>query len=408
MKKDFDYTSRLKKIIILILALIYVVSIVSLPVVNARLGGGQGQMMVLGNASFSGIITAVQFIVAVAMVFLDYNMGGNLAIWLLVISGVSSTSTIIIRHNFSAIPGVLNCISGLLSVLLIKSGLKAQRRYACIDDLTGVSNRRHIISYIDYLIEKKIPFNAIYLDLDHFKYINDTEGHERGDQVLRTVTKTWENIDRKNAAIGRLGGDEFIVIVEQSVSEDIAEYANKYLDAIRDYLRPDSRTAMFVTCSAGTIRYPQDGRSSGDIIRKADMAMYNAKKLGRNTVCCYDASFEDKILKEQYVEGRIRDALENNKFFMAYQPQFESETHKLRGYEALIRMKTGTDAPLSPSEFIPIAEKSDLIIEIGEFVLRRTMSDFAEMLAIHPDKYLSVNISAKSCCNSLYCRSKFF
>jgi len=395
MKKDFDYTSRIKKINVIILAIIYVVSIVAIPMMNARYGGSDGQALVLGNASLSGILTAVQFIIAVAMTFLDYNSGGKLATWLLSISEVSSVIAVVFRHNYSAVPGVLYSLTGLVAVTLIKQGLSAQRRHSCFDNLTGISNRRHIISYIDYLIERKVPFYAIYLDLDHFKYINDTEGHERGDQVLKNVTSIWEKVDEKNAALGRLGGDEFIVVVPQSEVDDVFDYANKYLNAIREYLRPDSRTAMFLTCSAGTTSYPEDGKSSGDIVRKADMAMYNAKNSGRNMVCTYDASFEDKMLKDQYVEGRIRDALENGKFFMAYQPQFETGTHKLRGYESLIRMKTGSDIPLAPTEFIPIAEKSDLIIEIGEFVLKKAMSDFSEMLAVHPDKYLSVNISAK-------------
>ncbi len=213
----------------------------------------------------------------------------------------------------------------------------AQRRYACIDDLTGVSNRRHIISYIDYLIEQKIPFHAVYLDLDHFKYINDTDGHERGDQVLRNVTKVWEEIDKKNAAIGRLGGDEFIAIVPKSECKtDAKEYAAKYLQAIKDYLKPDSKTAVMVTCSAGTASYPEDGKSVGDFGFSFSGAMYNAKNSGRNMVCQYDASFEESILREQYIEARVRDALENKKFFMAYQPQYDSYTHGLRGFEALI------------------------------------------------------------------------
>ena len=391
MKAEIYYSSKKRRIAVIALAVVFLAITLALNVMNR----GGSQVIILGAASLSGVLTAIQSLIVLAMVVVDYRLGGKLASILLIITITTNLLIIFAAHNTSVVPGLCYNIAIYIAVHIIKRGLRNETRNALIDELTGISNRRHILSYIDELIAVRKPFYAIYLDLNHFKYINDTEGHERGDQVLKKIADLWKAVDPKNAMLARLGGDEFLVIVPEEICEDPVEYANRYAKAVSDYLNPNGKTALYVTVIGGVSNYPLDGQTASEIIRKADIAMYAVKNSGRNVICRYEASFEADLLKDQLIEGRVRQALDEKLFFMVYQPQYDAFTKKLRGFESLIRMKSGSEAPISPGEFIPVAEKSDFIIEIGEFVLKSAMSDFASIVAANPEIVLSINISPK-------------
>ena len=391
MKIKYSYGNVPRKVIAILLAILYVSISILLPIIS-----GLGYGISAGNMSISGILTAVQLGLAFVIVSIEFDLGGTLSIILVGISIIQTLLSIFVRQDYSAATGLSYYIVCLFALHCIRHSLLVERRNSLVDELTGLSNRKHIIQYMDHRILVRKPFYSIYIDIDNFKIINSSKGHEFCDTMLKELSKRWENVDPRNASIGRVGGDEFLIVVKKTKNEDIDAYVQKYIEVVKEWAEEKEIIDVLVSASFGVSSYPEDGNNSSDIMRKSALAMRHAKETGRNICYKYEQAFEEIVFREQYIESRIRDALDNDKFFMVYQPQFNTMTKKLRGFESLIRMKSFNDEKLiSPGDFIPVAEKSNLIVEIGEFVLRRTMLDFAPFFAANPDYLLSVNVSAK-------------
>ncbi len=172
-----------------------------------------------------------------------------------------------------------------------------------------------------------------------------------------------------------------------------------YTDQMLEKWKAEKNMPVYLTASIGISNYPDNGK---DVVSKADLALVSAKNAGRNRYCVYNKDFGDEIVKQGNVEVRIVDALKNDKFYMVYQPQFNTKTKTVRGFEALIRMDAGDDEPIYPGDFIPVAEKSDLILDIGKFVLSRVTADFSDVILEHPDIVVSINVSAKQLLSTLF------
>ena len=391
MKIKYSYGNVPRKVIAILLAILYVVINILLPIIS-----GLGYGISTGNMSISGILTAVQLGLAFIIVSIEFDLGGTLSIILVGISIIQTFLSIFVRQDYSAATGLSYYIVCLFALHCIRHSLLVERRNSLVDELTGLSNRKHIIQYMDHRILVRKPFYSIYIDIDNFKIINNSKGHEFCDTMLKELSKRWENVDPRNASIGRVGGDEFLIVVKKTKNEDIDAYVQKYIEVVKEWAEEKEIIDVLVSASFGVSSYPEDGNNSSDIMRKSALAMRHAKETGRNICYKYEQAFEEIVFREQYIESRIRDALDNDKFFMVYQPQFNTMTKKLRGFESLIRMKSFNDEKfISPGDFIPVAEKNNLIVEIGEFVLRRTMLDFAPFFASNPGYLLSVNVSAK-------------
>ena len=391
MKIKYSYGNVPRKVIAILLAILYVVINILLPIIS-----GLGYGISTGNMSISGILTAVQLGLAFIIVSIEFDLGGTLSIILVGISIIQTFLSIFVRQDYSAATGLSYYIVCLFALQCIRHSLLVERRNSLVDELTGLSNRKHIIQYMDHRILVRKPFYSIYIDIDNFKIINNSKGHEFCDTMLKELSKRWENVDPRNASIGRVGGDEFLIVVKKTKNEDIDAYVQKYIEVVKEWAEEKEIIDVLVSASFGVSSYPEDGNNSSDIMRKSALAMRHAKETGRNICYKYEQAFEEIVFREQYIESRIRDALDNDKFFMVYQPQFNTMTKKLRGFESLIRMKSFNDEKfISPGDFIPVAEKNNLIVEIGEFVLRRTMLDFAPFFAANPGYLLSVNVSAK-------------
>lgn len=391
MNNKYVIEKNFRKAVVTVLAIIYVAQQFLLIAMNR----GSQVMILGGTVSISGILSAVQFIVAIAMTLIDYKTGGTLAQIFLILSSISAFGAAVVSGNYASLPGVFYFVASAIAIILIKLEMSKVNKISNTDHLTNISNRRNILDLISLYIGKKTPFYLLYLDLDHFKYINDQYGHAKGDLLLKAIVKEWEKIDPKNNIIGRIGGDEFLAIVPESVADDVEIVAYEYLKAIKSLPSDISAYALYITVSVGIVKFPVDGNNADELVKKADIAMFSAKNAGRNTWCIYDENLDREILREQHIEMRIRDALVNGLFHMVYQPQFSISDKKLRGYEALLRMDSYDGETISPAEFIPVAERSELIISIGEFVLKRATKDFSNIVKENPNCVLSVNISAK-------------
>ena len=211
---------------------------------------------------------------------------------------------------------------------------------------------------------------VMFLDLDDFKMINDTMGHDVGDQLLIEVSKRLVNTVHKCDTVARIGGDEFIILVQDIKDVDyIATESEKVLNCLNDPFNLNNQD-FFITTSIGIAIYPDDGKDAEELIKNADLAMYKAKEKDKNQYAICTSVMKTKITKRVKINNSLCQALDRNEFELYYQPQISCSSNQIVGLEALIRWNHPELGMLSPVEFIPIAEQTNLIIQIGEWVLR--------------------------------------
>jgi len=211
---------------------------------------------------------------------------------------------------------------------------------------------------------------VMFLDLDRFKRINDTLGHAAGDQLLRALALRLKATLRERDTVARFGGDEFVMLLDDVASEkDVALLANKVLEAMTQPYQIDAH-AFHLTASIGISLYPGDGQDTGTLLRNADIAMYRAKDLGKNTYQFYSAEMSHRAFERLALEGSLRRALEQKEFVIYYQPQVNMATQELLGMEALLRWQHPELGLLAPADFLALLEETGLIIAVGDWVLR--------------------------------------
>ena len=234
----------------------------------------------------------------------------------------------------------------------------------------------------------------LYLDLDNFKNVNDTLGHSSGDTLLKQVSDRLSALLRNADTVARLGGDEFLLLVpEVSDGAAVAEIANKVVTGL---LAPFDVIGMeiFSGCSLGITMFPADGEDFDSLLKKADIAMYRAKEAGRNAFRFWDTEMNASVVEHVELLSAMRAALARRDFTLSYQPQFDLRTGQLVGAEALIRWRHAQMGQISPARFIPLAERSGLIIPIGDWVLQEACAQAQRWRAAGwPDLTISVNVS---------------
>ncbi len=236
---------------------------------------------------------------------------------------------------------------------------------------------------------------VLFLDLDRFKNINDSLGHETGDALLREVATRLTSSVRSGDSVARLGGDEFTVVLANVAHvDDIARVVQKIMDQCRAPFHIAGQD-LFVTPSIGITLYPLDDKSPEALFKNADTALYHAKESGRNTFQFFTAELNQRVQRQLTLEMALRQALERGEFLLHYQPQVDLGSGTVTGAEALIRWQRGTDM-ISPLDFIPLAEETGLIVPIGEWVLRSACTQAkAWQEAGLPAIKVSVNLSAR-------------
>jgi diguanylate cyclase (GGDEF)-like protein len=236
---------------------------------------------------------------------------------------------------------------------------------------------------------------VIFLDLDRFKYINDSLGHAIGDQLLQSVSKRLLASVRGSDTVSRQGGDEFVILLSEiAYPEDAATSANKILHSLSAPHAIEGQD-LHIDGSIGISVYPEDGADAETLIKNADTAMYHAKENGRNNFQFFKVEMNAKAVERQSLEGSLRRALERKEFLLHYQPKVNLETGEITGVEALIRWRQPDRGLVPPSQFVPIAEDCGLIIQIGRWVLREACRQArAWQRAGLPLVPITVNVSA--------------
>jgi diguanylate cyclase (GGDEF)-like protein/PAS domain S-box-containing protein len=267
------------------------------------------------------------------------------------------------------------------------------------DFLTGLPNRMLFNDRVNQAIglaprhNKKVA--VLFLDLDGFKHINDSLGHPIGDKLLQSIAKRLVDCVRGSDTVSRQGGDEFVVLLsEMEQSEDAAISALRILQAVAEPHSIDKHD-LHVTASIGVSVYPDDGQDAETLIKNADTAMYQAKENGRQSYQFFKPAMNVRAVERQSIEENLRRALERQEFSLHYQPKISLRTGEITGAEALIRWTHPTRGPVSPAQFIPVAEDCGLILPIGQWVLREACKQAHDWISAGlPLATMAVNISS--------------
>ena len=282
------------------------------------------------------------------------------------------------------------------------------RHQAFHDALTGLPNRLLLQDRLEHAIDiayrESRPLAVMFIDLDRFKVINDSLGHDVGDSLLVEVTGRLKSCMRRSDTIARLGGDEFVVILTDFAgSSEVADVAEKIVASVLEPLDLKGHE-IHVGASIGIAMYPQDGADVTTLMKGADTAMYRAKDAGRNTFRFFDAKLDGETVERLKLEAALRHALDKGEFQLYYQPKIDLATNAVSGAEALIRWNSPERGLVMPDRFIPLAEETGLILPIGDWVLGEACRQIAEWRDRGlPLIRVAVNVSARQFTNELLC-----
>ncbi len=282
----------------------------------------------------------------------------------------------------------------------LETAREKERHMARHDVLTGLPNRQMLYDRLQQMLalarRNKQSVAVMFLDVDRFKSINDQFGHSTGDQLLQAVAGRLTACVRQSDTVARVGGDEFtIVLGDIANGEDAAKVARKILAEISKPILAD-RSEFSVTTSIGISLYPSDAADVEDLIKIADIAMYRAKGEGKDTYQFYNASLGSRAFERARIENGILSGLDKNEFVLHYQPQFDSRTGEISGFESLMRWRHPQLGLIPPDKFIPLAERTGFIVPMGEWALRSACAQIKKWREEGvPQSRVSINLSAR-------------
>jgi diguanylate cyclase (GGDEF)-like protein/PAS domain S-box-containing protein len=310
-------------------------------------------------------------------------------------------SSIAVRLSWVVLRDERGMLSQTIGFFRDLTGLHAQQRrieeLAYTDALTGLPNRLLLSRRVERTLQQRgaidAPFAILFMDLDHFKNINDSLGHQFGDRVLIQVAQRINSCLRQVDTLCRLGGDEFVLYVHQADAEGAELVVRRILDSMAQPFTLDD-IGFSVGCSVGVALYPRDGQTLDELIKQADTAMFRVKGGTRGGFRFYEPQMSVNLLSRMKMEHAMRQALEQEQFRLHYQPQVTLVDGTLVGAEALIRWTDAERGPVSPAVFIPLAEESGFIVAIGAWVLREATRQAAVWERAGTPVAVSVNVSA--------------
>jgi diguanylate cyclase (GGDEF)-like protein len=271
---------------------------------------------------------------------------------------------------------------------------------AHFDMVTELQNRKTIMDKMHELIalskQEPVTFYTVFIDIDSFKKINDTMGHHIGDLFIKNAAQRLrENVNQEDK-IGRIGGDEFALIIQKNINRD---EAYSYIERIRqEFLKPFmiENNEIKTSASFGVAAFPDDGVEQVELMSNADTAMYKAKELGKNNIQFFESSMKNELLDKIYFETELKSALPNEEIFLVFQPIYNLKENHIRGFETLIRWNSSKLGMVTPDQFIPVAEELGMIVPLGEWIIKTACKTFKNIQSQYNiEAVLSVNLSVQ-------------
>ncbi|GAB1261568.1 EAL domain-containing protein [Aurantivibrio plasticivorans] len=305
-------------------------------------------------------------------------------------------------ENSSEVDDITGYIGSVMDITELKSAQVELEKLAFHDPLTNLPNRRFFNDHLNFRLAsaKKIstPLAVLLIDLDNFKRVNDSLGHDSGDRLLAIVAQRLRDEVFEEDVVSRMGGDEFIVFLESALTEEMIDSVTQRILHVVTKPINISRHAIEVTCSIGVARFPQDANSAEHLIRNADIALYKAKSMGRNCVAHFSMELDNYVQEKVQLETNLRKAILRDKFELYLQPQFNTRSNCFEWAEALLRWRLDDGSFVAPDRFIPVAEETGLIVKLGDWVFRETCRIIASHRPILSDlsiKGISINLSPR-------------
>lgn len=265
-----------------------------------------------------------------------------------------------------------------------------------MDALTGISNRLHLEVLMEKLIisnyKNENEFSMLFLDIDHFKHINDTLGHDVGDILLQEVVYSIAAVIRENDIFARIGGDEFVIIFKDMKKKKLIQVVDNLMHEIQN-IRSIGGYELHVTSSIGIVMYPQDAKTTVDLMKNADIAMYQSKSNGRNTHTFYKHKYNKLVQDEMRLMQDMSLAVDNNEFELYYQPKVLVKNNKVIAAEALIRWNHPSLGYIMPDNFIPLAENTGLILKLGRWIIREVCVFVSSLNSLDDRRKFNVSIN---------------
>ncbi|MCR4897033.1 MAG: bifunctional diguanylate cyclase/phosphodiesterase [Lachnospiraceae bacterium] len=375
------------------------------------IAGSSRTVVIGGNVvsfyAFAGVLSSLSNIFVILLTVFYKMQGFIFAVVLLLLDIPPILMGIFLRGNMNSLPGIFGNLLALLAVIVIRFNDKRVityqqelRNQAVTDMLTQIPNWFAFTELVDSLVKRGEPFAVVSIDINGFKVINDTMGFETGNLVLVDLSSRWKEIADGGSSgtrdfICRLNGDEFALVIRDFRTEEEALKTIRMYEAVLDDLRESSGYDFYITASFGYAFYPTDGKDMDSLISYSDIAMHEIKDTASSEhILRYsqDMHFNERTLE---IEGKIRTALERDNVYFMLQPQFDMD-HRLRGFEALARMRDVDGSVIFPGDFIPVAEKVGLVDRIDSEVFRKSAAFVAELIKKYDrELILSVNVSVR-------------
>ena len=289
-----------------------------------------------------------------------------------------------------------------LAVQVTRHTARANRlreHLALHDTLTGLPNRKLLCDRLEQAMaharRTRTRLGVMFVDLDHFKQVNDSLGHAAGDELIRTVAARLRAAVRAEDTVARVGGDEFVVLAGEAKDVTaLMQVAEQIIEALKAPITLKGHE-VFVGCSVGLSVYPGDAEHATELLRCADLAMYHAKQRGRGCLSLYDQEMDSQARQRMELETAMRHAIERDEFALHYQPQVEWASGQVKGVEALVRWEHPEKGVISPADFLPLAEQSDLILHIGRRLLLQACLHCLEWNRLGHDLKVAFNVSGR-------------
>ena len=388
-----------KKGWLILLTTIAVILTISTSVISGILKGrnldiGIGE---IPSSGITGSIQVISFLFCILMVFIDYKNGTKRAYFCLGLMFLGCAMSIVVSKQLGNFPGLVNCLLQMFSIRLISRQFEYSDKAAIMDSVTGLRNRYGFERTFERRIWLRDKGYLAYLHLGGVTAINSKHGRACGDDLLKIVAERMKTIVGKDGAVFKMEGAEFVIML--LADSDVKGILRKVVDEVEEKIVLNAAGVpvnCYLTVNMGVVDNIEFDYDAKTMMKNADTAMNYAMLDAKNNICIYNDAIKAKSERVMELENLVKESLINEYFYLVYQPQYFVDGKKLRGFETLIRMKLPDGTIVSPGEFIPVAENSNLCLSIDDYVINRALREFRDYIRNGKESFvLSINVSAK-------------